>query len=422
MNGDEGTAASSASSASSTSTKAESSSESGGGDPAQAPPQGPDLSKEQHIFTTNVLPTQMGPLNCCAFTHIGKRKNQEDRFVFCPDLLNGEYAFFGVFDGTVKEHASEWVHKHILPILLETPSFRKFHALPKQQKSANIRLLEAATYEMYQKTDAALIQFCARNEFHYASTTSVTALVHFPSNVMVVANLGDSHLVLGGKQSNSTSDAKVSASGDVGPEGVMVTAPHRADHPKERSRIEAAGGSVVYLHNKPFIRGGDFHYRHHAMQLNYSRAFGGKDLKPYGLSCQPNIFSVPIIFKRTRNDSSSEAKQAEQQPAPAAEDSTSTQTSLSGDKVGVILMGSDGIWDVLNPKEAVGIAYRAQQQYQQYQQRLQRTEEDAGEQQQGQERQRERPPSPAEALVQIALVNHKYKGSSDNVTALAFFL
>ena len=45
---------------------------------------------------------------------------------------------------------------------------------------------------------------------------------------------------------------------------------------------------MEYLHNsfdKPFIRGGDFTARKargdRAMQLQYSRAFGGKDLKPY---------------------------------------------------------------------------------------------------------------------------------------------
>eukprot|EP00808_Paulinella_micropora_P004746 g51536.t1 len=387
-----------------------------------------DLSKEKHVFFSNVLPTPIGSLHCSAFSHIGKRKNQEDRFVFCPDLLDGEYAFFGVFDGTVKEHASEWVHKHILPILLETPAFRKFHALSKEQKVASRSLLEQATREMYHQTDAALIQYCSIHEYHYASTTAVTALVHFPSNVMVVANLGDSHLVMGGKPAASPSpsgktDGKSGSSstgGDsAGGEGasvepshvsaVMVTAPHRADHAKERARIEEAGGSVVYIHNKPFIRGGDFHYRHHAMQLNYSRAFGGKDLKPYGLSCQPNIFSIPINFSKGSHT-----------PEGKIVDSVNGEGKggLSSDEVGVVLMGSDGVWDVINPKEAVTMAYRAQEQYLAFEQR-QRTEKEAGEEQ---TQRRERPPSPSEALVQIALVNHKYKGSSDNVTALVFFL
>ena len=47
------------------------------------------------------------------------------------------------------------------------------------------------------------------------------------------------------------------------------------------------GGSLAWLHgNKPYIRGGDFHPRQangeHPKQLNYSRAFGGKDLKMFG--------------------------------------------------------------------------------------------------------------------------------------------
>lgn len=41
------------------------------------------------------------------------------------------------------------------------------------------------------------------------------------------------------------------------------------------------------------IRGGDFFVRQqageHPKQLNYSRAFGGKDLKMFGLSAEPDI-------------------------------------------------------------------------------------------------------------------------------------
>jgi protein phosphatase len=45
-----------------------------------------------------------------------------------------------------------------------------------------------------------------------------------------------------------------------------------------------SGGSLAWLHGgKPFLRGGDFTARQaqgdRPMQLNYSRAFGGKDLK-----------------------------------------------------------------------------------------------------------------------------------------------
>jgi protein phosphatase len=58
---------------------------------------------------------------------------------------------------------------------------------------------------------------------------------------------------------------------------------------------------VQYLHrhnNKPFIRGGDFDRRkaagESAMQLQYSRAFGGKDLKPFGLSAEPSVAVISL--------------------------------------------------------------------------------------------------------------------------------
>jgi hypothetical protein len=60
-----------------------------------------------------------------------------------------------------------------------------------------------------------------------------------------------------------------------------LTTDHKPDMAEERRRIEKSGGSLAYLHGgKPFIRGGDFAERQlkgdRPMQLNYSRAFGGK--------------------------------------------------------------------------------------------------------------------------------------------------
>ena len=80
-----------------------------------------------------------------------------------------------------------------------------------------------------------------------------------------------------------------------------------------------------------FISGGDFLYRQaagdHPKQLNYSRAFGGKDLKMYGLSAEPDI----------------------------------SHFQLSPDDK-VILLGSDGLWDTLNAKVACEIALQARKQ------------------------------------------------------------
>ncbi len=74
-------------------------------------------------------------------------------------------------------------------------------------------------------------------------------------------------------------------------------------------------------------RGGDFFKRQangeHPKQLNYSRAFGGKDLKMFGLSVEPDISH----FEITPDDK-------------------------------LVLLASDGLWDVINPRAACEIGLR----------------------------------------------------------------
>jgi protein phosphatase len=229
----------------------------------------------------------------------------------------------GVFDGTVREFASEWVHTHILPIFKQTDAFVQFEALPadRKAKKSNWALLEDAMHQAFLETDRQLIAWCAAREIHYSSSTGVCAIIYIPAQIMITAHVGDSHCVLGTKRPG----------GEL--VGRSLTPTHKPDTPSELARIEAAGGSLVYLHGgKPFIRGGDFKQRHHAMQLNYSRAFGGKDLKMYGLSC------------------SAETKQV------------SLKDGADG-KPRIVILGSDGLWDVIEPTPAIRIAADMQAKY-----------------------------------------------------------
>lgn len=137
----------------------------------------------------------------------------------------------------------------------------------------------------YKTTDAQLIRSCMEvGGQDYTSCTSVTAVIL--GDLLSVAHLGDSKIVLGREMN-----------------GVLVgrylTMDHKPDQPAERARIEKSGGSLAYLHGgKPFIRGGDFSARQakgeRPMQLNYSRAFGGKDLKMFGLSAEPDIQQIQL--------------------------------------------------------------------------------------------------------------------------------
>jgi len=306
-----------------------------------------------------IKPTRFGPLVVSAYTHCGKRNNQEDRFVVAPSISNGEYAFFGIFDGTVKEYASDFIHKNILDCFVVTPSFQKFHALSTEQKESadSGQLLKDCLTETYALVDGKLLDWCREHENHYSSTTAVTVLIHLPTQRMFVAHIGDSKIILGrmGLSQRQGQEEPVAHL-----EGVEVTTDHKPDMPEELKRIQEAGGSLTYLHGgKPFIRGGDFSQRKHAMQLNYSRAFGGKDLKMYGLSSVPDVDEIKLEGRRER----------------------------------MVILGSDGIWDVVDANSSVEIAEQAQQ----------------------------RQLSPSQELGVIALREHVTKGSADNVTAICCF-
>lgn len=195
------------------------------------------------------------------------------------------------------------------------------------------------------KSDAALLKMAAERGLHYTSSTGVVSVI--TGDLLTVGHLGDSRIVLGREDGGALF-------------GHYLTKDHKADQPEELKRIESMGGSLVRLHGgKPFIRGGDFTERQakgeRPMQLNYSRAFGGKDLKPFGLSCEPDI----------------------------------TQIALTPEDR-VMILGSDGIWDVVSANTAVQRAVRSAAEGR----------------------------DPAEDLVDFALMQHDLKGSVDNVTCL----
>jgi serine/threonine protein phosphatase PrpC len=216
----------------------------------------------------------------CAATRIGGRPTQEDRFVFVSalnDVIGG--VFMGVFDGTVGDFASDTVHKIVVRHFLNSENWKKFC------DSQNDAFLEAAIHDMYRESDQELLSLCKTAGKNYASTTAV--IIVYVHGKIVISHLGDSRACLVHKVGENHW-------------GEFVTTDHRPDSVNERKRIESSGGSVVYLQNhnaKPFIRGGDFTVRKvkgdQPMQLQYSRAFGGKDLKQFGLSANPDVRIIP---------------------------------------------------------------------------------------------------------------------------------
>lgn len=110
--------------------------------------------------------------------------------------------------------------------------------------------------------------------------------------------------------------------------GIFLTQDHKPDDVDESRRITKFGGSVEYLPNhsyRAFLRGGDFSIRKaqglQAMQLQYSRAFGGVNLKAFGLSSEPDL---RVLRLRPMIDR-------------------------------YLIVASDGLWDHLSASEAVNI-------------------------------------------------------------------
>jgi protein phosphatase 2C family protein 2/3 len=110
-------------------------------------------------------------------------------------------------------------------------------------------------------------------------------------------------------------------------------------------------------------RGGDFVVRQaageHPKQLNYSRAFGGKDLKMFGLTAEPDISH----FEVTSDDQ-------------------------------LVILASDGLWDVVNPRVACEIAMHA----------------------------RSNGRSASNEIVRVAIEQMPSMGVRDNITVIVVFL
>ncbi|KAK6590784.1 phosphatase 2C [Cryptosporidium xiaoi] len=222
----------------------------------------------------------------------GSRKTQEDRFCIGTKLIDGheDIFFLGVFDGTVGDFASDNIKDIIIPAMLSTQIWKlvveKINKDDLKITEELKDLLRDLLISTFKTADDILIERCRIEQKHYSSSTGVVLL--FIKKILIVAHIGDSR-----------SAACVHIDSAI--LGQFLTFDHKPDQPLEYRRIIDNGGTVEYLqnhNNKPFIRGGDFTRRRARgetpMQLQYSRAFGGKDLKPYGLSCLPDVTIIDL--------------------------------------------------------------------------------------------------------------------------------
>jgi protein phosphatase 1L len=212
----------------------------------------------------------------------GRRNYNEDQ-VHCKfarieeEPEEGEIACMGVFDGHGGPKASEYVQEHLFENILASARF------PEDVFKA-IEDGFVKTDSMYTKIDSKM---------HHDDGCTATAALIIRSN-LYLAHVGDSRAVLG----TLRSDGSVTA--------MPLTEDHKPNEPRERTRIESHGGTVIFAGT----------WRLSGV-LAISRAFGNRLLKRW-------VVAHPEI----REDFLTERSKC-------------------------LIVASDGLWDVFTNQEAV---------------------------------------------------------------------
>ncbi|RLL96921.1 hypothetical protein CFD26_100832 [Aspergillus turcosus] len=164
----------------------------------------------------------------------GTRPSQQDQYtIILPDeipkaTISDELAIFAVYDGQkVAQHANG----NIRELLFEGDALQAGR-------------YEDAIREAIQKEEAMLLEECQDGEEKFAisgSTVSVV-IINLTKGLLVVGNLGDSHILMG--ECDITGQLETVH---------RLTQDHKPDNPKEKERIEDAGGMVNYAFNSARI-------------------------------------------------------------------------------------------------------------------------------------------------------------------------
>ena len=163
--------------------------------------------------------------------------------------------------------------------------------------------IEQALLDAFQRSQADLVRYAVENKKDVDESSRTALAVLLKGNKIWTANLGDCRCVVGSEE------MKV----------MLATEDHKPQQPKEKARIESAGGEVRFdeVTHRIYIKGTD------DPGLAVARAFGDLGLKDYGVVAIPEV-------KLTEVDVSKNV---------------------------FVLIASDGIWDFIDSGEVVaGVA------------------------------------------------------------------
>ncbi|XP_057845170.1 probable protein phosphatase 2C 68 [Cryptomeria japonica] len=240
-------------------------------------------------------------------TFCGRRREMEDAVSILPafncgkdEQTGGALHFFGVYDGHGGSQAAFFCKERLHEVLVEEMKARGDLLSETQWQTAMKNCFSRVDTEVLSgglrcKNDciASGGSECSCEQTITSETVGTTAVVALVgAHQIVVANCGDSRAVL-----------------SRGGTAIPLSVDHKPDRPDEISRIESAGGRVIFW-NGPRVFG----------VLAMSRAIGDKYLKPY-------VISEPEVTITDRID----------------EDEC-------------LILASDGLWDVLSNELVCDVA------------------------------------------------------------------
>ncbi|EAW11370.1 PP2C family serine/threonine-protein phosphatase [Aspergillus clavatus NRRL 1] len=242
----------------------------------------------------------------------GGRPSQEDRCTFVlpdqfPSQTDDKLTYFAVYDG----HGSELVSEH---------ASRNLHLLLAKRPEFDQGNYEAAIRGALADEDAILLETFKNQTTEPAMSGSTVALcfVNLTKGDLVVANLGDSHVILAERDIISDHPYQIR----------RLSKAHKPDAPDEQARIEDAGGAVNMRSGTARIG-----------TLNMSRALGDLQYKnPIN-----NVNDEYSSLKTRRASSSSSAP--ERRGNFLSVEPHMTRVSLSADRRYLVVVVSDGVSD-----------------------------------------------------------------------------
>merc|ERR1719375_2244684 len=203
------------------------------------------------------------------------------------------------------------------------------HGNPQEAQEGIARWREAiadafvSTHGMLEASTAAFLRSSAatygeapeapRIDARVSGTTATVVLV-LPGGRLLVAHVGDSRAVLGRRRRGSTEKWRC----------VELSRDHKPELPEERARIIQAGATITDEHSQ-LARGRIYTPNQTWSAINMTRSLGDLHAHTQGLS--------PIA----------EVSAPEKMWDPATEDA-------------VIIVASDGVWDVMTAEDAVQLA------------------------------------------------------------------